>query len=146
MKQHAFFFIYKIETTTRNLLNVSITREHREEDLRDVLLKLMMESEEINCLGVSGTKYSQWIVKKVLQNSLWKSGLILGQRHSWKLIFKFRNVFIIDQIPRNCQKMLNKLWRKPWLMSDLTLYFCYYAILHIFNKHSTNIFRKFSTW
>ena len=59
VKQHAFFFIYKTETTARNLLNVSIIREHREVDLRDVLLKLMMESEEINCLEVSGTKYSK---------------------------------------------------------------------------------------
>ena len=48
VNQQAFLFIYKIEITVRNLLNISIIKEYRDEDLRSALLKLMMESQETN--------------------------------------------------------------------------------------------------
>ena len=48
VKQQAFLFIYKIEITVRNLLNISIIKQYQGEDLRSALLKLMMESEETN--------------------------------------------------------------------------------------------------
>ena len=48
VNQQAFLFIYKIEITVRNLLNISTIKEYRDEYLRSALLKLMMDSEEIN--------------------------------------------------------------------------------------------------
>ena len=77
VKQQAFFFIYKIEITVRNLLNASMIKEYQDEDLTNVLLKLMMESEEINSAWESVARnIPNELLKEILQKQL-----ILGQRH-----------------------------------------------------------------
>ena len=81
VNQQAFFFIYKIEITVRNLLNISIIKEYRDEDLRSVLLKLTMESEEINSAWESVARHiPNESLKDILQKQFMKKCIDLRAR------------------------------------------------------------------
>ena len=81
VNQQAFFFIYKIEITVRNLLNISIIKQYQGEDLRSALLKLMMESEETNSAWESVARHiPNESLKELLQKQFMKKWIDLRAR------------------------------------------------------------------
>ena len=113
VNQQAFFFIYKIEITVRNLLNISIIKEYRDEDLRSVLLKLMMESEEINSAWESVARHiPNELLKEILQKQFMKKWIDLRARAFVKTYIQILKRFNNRSNPQKLSKKAEPALRK----------------------------------
>ena len=113
VKQQAFLFIYKIEITVRNLLNISTIKEYRDEYLRSALLKLMMESEEINSAWESVTRHiPNESLKKFLQKQFMKKWIDLRAREFVKtyiqILKRFNNRSNPQKLSKKAESALTK--------------------------------------
>ena len=113
VNQQAFFFIYKIEITVRNLLNISIIKEYRDEHLRSVLLKLMMESEEINSAWESVARHiPNESLKEILQKQFIKKWIDLRARAFVKTYIQILKRFNNTSNPQKLSKKAEPALRK----------------------------------
>ena len=113
VNQQAFFFIYKTEITVRNLLNISIIKEYRDEDLRSVLLKLLMESEEINSAWKSVARHiPNESLKEILQKQFMKKWIDLRARAFVKtyiqILKRFNNISNPEKLSKKAKPALRK--------------------------------------
>ena len=113
VNQQAFLFIYKIEITVRNLLNMSIIKEYQDEDLRSALLKLMMESEETNSAWESVARHiPNESLKEFLQKQLKKKWINLRARVYVKtyiqILKRFNNRSNPQKLSKKAESALTK--------------------------------------